>query len=73
MNVTDLVLLDIKHIDEMAHKDLTGHTNQNILELAKYLSDIQSQYGFVMCWYRQSIQMKNIWNDYINLLLNLKM
>ena len=41
MNVTDLVLLDIKHIDEMAHKDLTGHTNQNILELAKYLSDIQ--------------------------------
>ena len=31
----------IKHIDEMAHKDLTGHTNQNILELAKYLSDIQ--------------------------------
>ena len=41
MNVTDLVLLDIKHIDEMAHKDLTGHTNSNILELAQYLSDIQ--------------------------------
>ena len=41
MKVTDLVLLDIKHIDEMAHKELTGHTNQNILKLAKYLSDIQ--------------------------------
>ncbi len=41
LEYTDLVLLDIKHIDEMAHKDLTGHTNQNILELAKYLSDIQ--------------------------------
>lgn len=41
MQVTDLVLLDIKHIDEKAHKELTGHTNQNILELAKYLSDIQ--------------------------------
>lgn len=41
MKVTDLVLLDIKHIDEKAHKELTGHTNQNILELAKYLSDIQ--------------------------------
>ena len=41
MDVTDLVLLDIKHIDEMAHKELTGHTNQNILKLAKYLSDIQ--------------------------------
>ena len=25
----------------MDHKELTGHTNQNILELAKYLSDIQ--------------------------------
>lgn len=41
MQVTDLVLLDIKHIDEKAHKELTGHTNQNILEFAKYLSDIQ--------------------------------
>ena len=29
MKVTDLVLLDIKHIDEKAHKELTGHTNQN--------------------------------------------
>ncbi len=41
MKVTDLVLLDIKHIDEKAHKELTRHTNQNILEFAKYLSDIQ--------------------------------
>lgn len=41
MKVTDLVLLDIKHIYEKAHKELTGHTNQNILEFAKYLSDIQ--------------------------------
>ena len=41
LKYTDLVLLDIKHIDEKAHKELTGHTNQNILEFAKYLSDIQ--------------------------------
>ena len=41
LGITDLVLLDIKHIDEKAHKELTGHTNQNILEFAKYLSDIQ--------------------------------
>ena len=41
LKLTDLVLLDIKHIDEMAHKDLTGRTNRNILELAQYLSDIQ--------------------------------
>lgn len=39
MEVTDLVMLDIKHIDDEQHKILTGHTNQNILDLAQYLSD----------------------------------
>lgn len=38
LNYTDLVLLDIKHIDDNIHKKLTGHTNKNILEFAKYLS-----------------------------------
>lgn len=37
---TDLVLLDIKHIDENEHKKLTGHSNKNILAFAKYLSEI---------------------------------
>ena len=36
---TDLVMLDIKHIDDEEHKKLTGHSNKNILEFAKYLSD----------------------------------
>lgn len=40
MEVTDLVLLDIKHIDDEAHKALTGRSNANILELARYLSHI---------------------------------
>ncbi len=40
MKVTDLVLLDIKHIDEAAHIELTGKTNKNVLELARFLSDI---------------------------------
>ncbi len=39
MKVTDLFLLDIKEINEERHKKLTGQTNQNILEMAKYLSD----------------------------------
>ena len=39
MEVTDLFLLDIKEMDEERHKALTGHTNKNILELARYLSD----------------------------------
>lgn len=39
MKYTDLFMLDIKHIDDEAHKELTGKTNVNILEMAKYLSD----------------------------------
>lgn len=39
MQYTDLFLLDIKQIDDEQHKILTGCTNQNILDLAGYLSD----------------------------------
>ncbi len=39
MKYTDLILLDIKHIDPEEHKKLTGHTNENILDCARYLSD----------------------------------
>ncbi|ANR73457.1 pyruvate formate lyase-activating protein [Prevotella scopos JCM 17725] len=41
MKYTDLVLLDIKHIDSDAHKNLTGWRNDNILDCAHYLSDIK--------------------------------
>ncbi len=41
MNVCDLVLLDIKHIDPRKHQILTSKSNENILQLAKYLSDIK--------------------------------
>lgn len=40
MKYTDLVMLDIKHIDEQGHKELTGQSNQNILQMAQYLSDM---------------------------------
>ena len=36
---TDLVMLDIKHIDNERHKILTGRSNDNILHFAKYISD----------------------------------
>lgn len=39
MEVTDLFMLDIKEINDEKHKELTKWTNQNILEMAKYLSD----------------------------------
>ncbi len=37
MEHTDLVMLDIKHIDPSSHKTLTGKDNENILAFAKYL------------------------------------
>lgn len=37
LKVTDLILLDIKHLDDEAHKKLTGHSNKNILAFANYL------------------------------------
>lgn len=40
MAVTDLVMLDIKHIKDDAHKELTGHSNEKILEFARYLDAI---------------------------------
>ena len=40
MKYTDLLLVDIKHIDEEQHKILTGRTNKNILDMAEYLSEI---------------------------------
>ncbi|MBQ9728494.1 MAG: pyruvate formate lyase-activating protein [Clostridia bacterium] len=37
--VTDLFLLDIKHIEEEACKKLTGQSNERTLAFAKFLSD----------------------------------
>lgn len=39
--VTDLVMLDIKHIDSKAHQKLCGFPNENILEFAGYLDQKQ--------------------------------
>lgn len=37
--VTDLCMLDIKEIEEDKHKKLTGHSNQNVLSFARFLSE----------------------------------
>lgn len=39
MTLTDLVMLDIKHIDPEKHKELTSQPNQHILEFAAYLNE----------------------------------
>lgn len=40
MEYTDLVLLDIKQMDEVAHERITGVKNQLTLKFAKYLEEI---------------------------------
>jgi len=41
MEVTNLLLVDVKHIDNEKHLDLTGKTNTNILDMFHYLDEIQ--------------------------------
>lgn len=41
MESTDLLLVDIKHIDTEHHRDLTGRDNGNILDMLKFLSEIK--------------------------------
>lgn len=48
LQYTDLVLLDIKHIDDEKAKILTGFSNKNNLEFAEYLNNIN-----LPVWIRQ--------------------
>ena len=48
LKYTDLVLLDIKHIDEEKCKELVGFSNKRELEFARYLSD-----NNIKMWIRQ--------------------
>lgn len=41
MSYTDLVMLDIKHINDEEHKKLTGKSNKNILQFAKHLETLK--------------------------------
>lgn len=48
LSLTDLVLLDIKHIDDEKCKDLVGFSNKLELDFARYLSD-----NNIPVWIRQ--------------------
>ena len=50
LELTDLVLLDIKHIDSKECKELTGHSNEKELAFANYLSAQK-----IPIWIRQVI------------------
>ncbi|MBO4318841.1 MAG: pyruvate formate lyase-activating protein [Treponema sp.] len=41
MELTDTVLMDIKHIDPQEHKKLTGMGNDDIIEMFRYLDEIK--------------------------------
>lgn len=41
MEVIDILLMDIKHIDEEEHIKLTGRTGKNIIEMFRYLDEIK--------------------------------
>lgn len=43
MQITDLVMLDIKHMDPRGHKELTGHSGEPALAFAEYLNEIHKQ------------------------------
>lgn len=75
LSYTDLVLLDIKHINDEKCKDLVGFSNKKELEFAKYLSD-----NNIPVWIRQVIipgitddenDLKQL-KDFINSLENVK-
>jgi pyruvate formate lyase activating enzyme len=43
MNYTDIVLLDVKHIDDAQHQLLTGQSNKSTLKMAQYLNSINKR------------------------------
>ena len=75
LEFTDLIMLDIKHIDSDKHKELTGKDNKNILEFAEYV-DKKS----IDLWIRHVVvpgytdSPENLYNlgKYIGRLKNLK-
>ena len=42
LQVTDLIMLDIKHINREEHKKLTAHSNERILAFARYLGTLNN-------------------------------
>ena len=58
MQVTDILLMDIKHINEDEHKKLTGQSGKNIIEMFHYLDQINKP-----IWIRHVLTPKITDND----------
>lgn len=57
LKYTDLVMLDIKHMDSEKHKTLTGIGNENILRFAEHLRDLK-----IPLWIRRVV-VPNLTDD----------
>ncbi len=51
LEVTDLVMLDLKQMNDEIHQNLVGVSNHRTLEFARYLSNKTSKSGFVAWWF----------------------
>lgn len=62
---TDVVLLDVKHINNTWHKKITGKTNDNTLKFLKYLNTknkkVWIRYVFVPGYSDQEEYLKEFW------------
>lgn len=73
--LTDLFIVDIKHIDPAVHKELTGVKNENILDMLNFLSETERP-----VWIRQVLlggytdNDEYLWRtrEFINTLNNVK-
>ena len=67
--LTDLIMLDVKHINDQWHRKLTGKSNRNTLEMAKYREstgkDIWLRYVLVPGWSDQEEYLKE-WARYFS-------
>ena len=75
LEYTDLILLDLKHMDDKTHRWLTGVSNERILSLTKFLSEIDFP-----IWIRHvlipsvsdSLKHLNMLGNFLNELNNVK-
>ena len=66
LKYTDIILLDIKHLDKEKHKVLTGQENQKTLEFLEYINKLHKR-----IWIRQVLTPKyTMDNIYINKLID---
>ncbi len=75
LRATDTVLLDIKHIDPKVHKRLTGRSNENILECARWMSDagtrVWIRHVLVPGWTDDEPSLRRL-SDFLHTLTNIE-